>query len=325
MQQLNATLLDAFAVVAGRLTDAGARIHWLYLSSALLLASAVFIVGRRRRRHRSKSLLRYLFPRTIWLHRSALLDVQLLFSNAVVRAGLIAPIALSTLTVIGAVAGVLQLTFGPPTPSELSRFQVALIYTLALFLIDDATRYLLHRLMHRIPWLWEIHSVHHSAEVLTPLTLYRSHPLEIALYTLRATLSIGVVTGVCFYLFRGKLNQLEALGINMLGFFFSLAGANLRHSHVRLSFGRRLERWFISPAQHQLHHSSAPRHHGRNFGSFLAIWDRLGGSLATPELRQRFRFGLGARANHRHRLLSAYIGPCVGAARQLLRLTRSVR
>jgi sterol desaturase/sphingolipid hydroxylase (fatty acid hydroxylase superfamily) len=32
--------------------------------------------------------------------------------------------------------------------------------------------------MHRIPVLWEFHKVHHSAEVLTPISLYRAHPVD---------------------------------------------------------------------------------------------------------------------------------------------------
>jgi len=62
-----------------------------------------------------------------------------------------------------------------------------------------------------------------------------------------------------------------------LGFLFNALGANLRHSHIWLSFGS-LERWFISPAQHQIHHSSAEADRDINFGTCLAIWDRLFGS-----------------------------------------------
>ena len=54
---------------------------------------------------------------------------------------------------------------------------------------------------------------------------------------------------------------------------------HLRHSHIWLSWGDRIEGWLISPAQHQLHHSVEPRHFDRNLGSALAIWDRWFGTL----------------------------------------------
>nr|WP_216092588.1 sterol desaturase family protein [Candidatus Marithrix sp. Canyon 246] len=47
------------------------------------------------------------------------------------------------------------------------------LFTLSLFIFSDLTRYLLHRLLHSIPILWEFHKVHHSAKVLNPFTFYR--------------------------------------------------------------------------------------------------------------------------------------------------------
>ena len=46
--------------------------------------------------------------------------------------------------------------------------------------------------MHRVPALWEFHKVHHSAEVLTPLTEWRQHPLELMLFPV----VIGAATAV---------------------------------------------------------------------------------------------------------------------------------
>jgi len=49
-------------------------------------------------------------------------------------------------------------------------------------------------------------------------------------------------------------------------------GANLRHSMIPISYGR-LEKLFISPLQHQLHHGKTTSR--KNYGSMLAIWDRM--------------------------------------------------
>ena len=56
-------------------------------------------------------------------------------------------------------------------------------------------------------------------------------------------------------------------------------GANLRHSHVKLKYPSFLEYIFISPHQHQIHHSDNPIHFNKNMGSKLAIWDWLLGTL----------------------------------------------
>jgi sterol desaturase/sphingolipid hydroxylase (fatty acid hydroxylase superfamily) len=63
----------------------------------------------------------------------------------------------------------------------------------ALFVVEDASRFLFHLASHRSPWLWELHKVHHSAEVLTPFTLYRLHPIEGFLNRSRGTLTTALV------------------------------------------------------------------------------------------------------------------------------------
>ena len=62
-----------------------------------------------------------------------------------------------------------------------------------------------------------------------------------------------------------------------------MTGSNLRHSHINIKYWKWLEYIFISPAQHQLHHSIAQEHYDKNFGAALAIWDWLFGSLHLSE------------------------------------------
>ena len=101
---------------------------------------------------------------------------------------------LSTIAVAVAVAGTLRRTFGVTT-STWSGTSVAVAFTLAGFVADDFTRYLVHLVMHRVPALWELHKVHHSAEVLTPFTLQRVHPLEGFFMAVRSTVTLGLVLG----------------------------------------------------------------------------------------------------------------------------------
>ena len=70
---------------------------------------------------------------------------------------------------------------------------VALGYGLASVAVFDLVAWVLHYCQHRIPILWEFHKVHHSARVMHPLTNYREHPVDNALYAIGLGASTGLV------------------------------------------------------------------------------------------------------------------------------------
>ena len=88
---------------------------------------------------------------------------------------------------------------------------------MTLFVVWDASRWITHWLMHRLPALWAFHQVHHSAEVLTPLTFHRLHPVESLVYQLRSALSTALVTALFFWLFRDNIGGLTLLGVPAAG------------------------------------------------------------------------------------------------------------
>ena len=106
-------------------------------------------------------------------------------------------------------------------------------------------------------------------------------------------LEIGLVTGYMDYLSNYQISKLMFLGVNLFSFIFLFLGANLRHSHVRLSYPTWLEKIFISPFQHQIHHSDHPAHFNKNLGSKLAIWDWLFGTLLRSKEVGKIKFGIG--------------------------------
>ncbi len=140
--------------------------------------------------------------------------------------------------------------------------------------------------------LWDFHKVHHSALVLTPVTVYRIHPFESFLYASRMAIAQGIAVGISYVLFATKLHAVDILGANVFVFVFNLCASNLRHSHIWLSWGNLMENFFISPAQHQMHHSQNKGYYDCNFGSALALWDRLFGTwIVAPKRRPLIRFG----------------------------------
>ena len=200
---------------------------------------------------------------------------------------------------------------------------IAAIFTVTLFLLDDAAKYLVHRALHRIPILWCFHKVHHSAETLTPLTVYRTHPIEGIIFALRATLVQGTSIAAFFFFLGDRAELVTVLGVNAILFAFNAAGSNLRHSHVWISYGRRLEHLLMSPAQHQIHHSVDPSHYDKNYGAVLSLWDWIGGSLVLAGTYESLQFGLQQATKVKHDLRTAYLTPVVDVLRSLRNLMKS--
>lgn len=266
-----------------------------YLLSAGLLALAYFWLQRKQ--------LTWTASKAYWLHPSARLDYAYFIVGGFIKLTVVVPLILSAKTVMLWVNVELTQLFGRLYFPHISREAVTILYTLTLFIVSDFSRYWLHRAMHAIPWLWAFHKVHHSAEVLNPVTFYRVHPVENFLFGLRYSLVVGFVTGLFIYLFGAKVQLWDVLGANALLFFFNFIGGNLRHSHIELAYPTVLEKWFISPRQHQLHHTS---HFTRyNFGGYLAVWDTLFGTLKTTvdSRKTAVVYGLGKSMNARYQRL----------------------
>jgi len=263
---------------------------WPHLLSALLIAVVAFVwVGGRRPRE----FLRQTFSSAIWWHRSARADYAFYVVNAVLYILLVGPWLLTVAGIAFPVRNGLNALFGKgPVIAEISIWAIAL-YTFLHFLARDFGRWLGHWVQHRVPVLWEFHKVHHSAEVLVPLTNARAHPVDLIIMAVVGNAFVGVVAGVFIYLFPRGFDIWHVLGVNVILFAFDVLGSNLRHAPVWLSYGPVLERWLISPAQHQLHHSTDPKHWHKNMGFVLAVWDRLFGTLYVPKGREHITYGLG--------------------------------
>lgn len=259
--------------------DANKRLFWLYLLTAICIGLLI--------------APRQLFKRSHWMTKSSFIDSLWLFINHWIYSFCIVPFLGATITLALAVNGHLVTWFGTGDFFNTSPFWLGLFLAFSLFLLQDFSKYCLHFAYHKWSFLWRFHAVHHSAANLTPLTLHRIHPVEMLLNTLRSLLVSGLATGIFLYLFKSKLSVESILGVNVFVFFFNVAGSNLRHSHVWFAWGK-LENWFISPAQHQIHHSNHKDHFDRNFGSALAIWDRLFGSLLFSKNQHVKQFGINA-------------------------------
>lgn len=243
---------------------------------------------------RIKALARLLFPRRWVAARSAHLDLKLMLLNALVFGVVLAGAIVSHQMISGGTKVLLAGAFGPSVPSGVSEFAGAAILTVALFLAYELAYWVYHYLSHTVPALWELHKVHHSAEVLTPLTNSRVHPIEGILFLNTLAIFLGVTDGTLTYLLGQPAKQFSLANVNLIVVVFTYLLAHLHHTHVWIAFTGPLGRIFISPAHHQIHHSTNPIHWNKNMGSVLAIWDWLFGTLHVPARhRERLTFGLG--------------------------------
>ena len=261
------------------------RIFWLYLLSSFFLAYGVLLFSG------EKNIFRKLSDKKVWLHPSSRLDLKLFLTNSVVKSLFFAGVVMSSIYFATKTSIFFLDIFPDFEPVQWSYQTVALVYTLVSFIILDFTRFFVHYLMHKIPVLWKIHRVHHSARVLTPMTLYRTHPFESLISAIRRIVVIGFISGLFIFSTRSVIDGFDILGVNILSFGFNFLGSNLRHSHIWLSFGP-LNYIFISPAQHQIHHSRDSKYYDTNMGITFAIWDQIFGTFCNPQKKEFLTFGI---------------------------------
>lgn len=303
-------VLDQVAAIFADFASPKKRVFVGYLFLSLLIALLWLIFVKRMA---LSAAISKFFDRRVFFSDSSVADYKIFVVNRFFSF-LISPLLITQLVIATAIYYWLHdidfLYSGYFSSTNTS--VVIALFSVSMFVIDDFTKYLVHRWMHRWPILWAIHKTHHSATTLTPVTVYRVHPLEGVLYGTRSAVAQGVAISTFIYLFGDKVDLYTIVGVNVLVFVFHVTGSNLRHSHINISYWPWLERVLISPAQHQLHHSIAEEHHDKNFGAALAIWDWFFGSLHLSETDQDLTFGLDqSERSHPSSLAAIYSQPVI--------------
>ena len=320
VRSMDTIVTDYLDVLISDFFDPNRRIYLGYLIPTFAMAAVVILIGAGwKLRAAVAAGRRALFNRSIWWSESARGDYKALAVNHAFMMA-VGPRLVPWLAVAAAIYTGLETLFDArPGVLALSTWLVTPIFTVCYVLCDDISKYLVHRAFHRWPLLWAFHKVHHTAEVLNPLTIYRFHPVELVLSALRSIAVYAAVISLFFFFFSDTVSLYTVLGVNTVMFVFNATGANLRHTHVRLTYGPIFERIFISPAQHQIHHSVEKRHHDKNFGAILALWDWLGGSLCLADKAEDLRYGVtGGTGIESNSLYALYVKPVLEAG-QIMR------
>ena len=138
----------------------------------------------------------------------------------------------------------------------------SLIMVLCSIVLVDGVYYFFHRLFHKIPLLWEFHSVHHSDDHFNLSTSFRISILEhvTILFFFAPLLFIGVNPFAIF----------EAV------YFLGLYQFITHSSYI--TFPSWLGYLLVTPQSHRVHHSQNAIHYNKNFGGIFSIWDRVFGT-----------------------------------------------
>ena len=130
------------------------------------------------------------------------------------------------------------------------------------FLMYDLTYYIQHRMHHEIKILWATHIVHHHGE-------------EYNLATALRQTSTGFLWKWMFYV------PMMVVGIPA-EVFATVGGINLLYQYwVHTEHIPKLgwmEKIFITPSNHRVHHAKNPEYIDANYGGVFIIWDRLFGT-----------------------------------------------
>jgi sterol desaturase/sphingolipid hydroxylase (fatty acid hydroxylase superfamily) len=135
------------------------------------------------------------------------------------------------------------------------------VQLLTLFILRDFIHWNVHRLLHRVPILWEFHKVHHSVKQMGFAAHLRFHWMENIVYRTLEYIPLGMI------------------GFGIQDFFavhiIALSVGHFNHSNFKFPLGP-LKYIFNNPQMHIWHHvKELPNKYGVNFGISLSLWDYL--------------------------------------------------
>lgn len=184
---------------------------------------------------------------------------------------------------------------------------------LAALLAYDFSFWLAHLVGHRVRLFWCVHSVHHTTTEMRLSTAVRGSALDF-------------VHVPWFFVWVPLLgvHPMMLLTVEAAGRIWGVL------THVSPHFVgrggrwvRALERWFVTPSLHRVHHGRQARYLDRNYGEVFSVWDRLFGTFTPEDPREPPEYGLrvapGQRPIDDESLAEVQLSPWRALARDLRR------
>ena len=137
------------------------------------------------------------------------------------------------------------------------------LFFIIAFIVLDFFDYTYHFMMHKTPFLWRFHQVHHSDMEVDITTTVREHPGETFVRVIYLILAVVIVGASPWVLIVKQFIQ---------------SVSNLA-SHTNLKLPEKLNNIlslvFVTPNTHHVHHHYELPYTDSNYGDVLTIWDRL--------------------------------------------------
>ena len=142
------------------------------------------------------------------------------------------------------------------------------VQLVAIMFLTDFVQYWVHRAFHRVPWLWNFHAVHHSAQRMDWMAGARMHFLEILILR-----SLTVI-------------PMFALGFapTVVNVYILLVYLYSTFIHANLSWRLPVvDQLLVTPRFHHWHHGIEKEAIDVNFSIHFPLFDRLFGTHYLPK------------------------------------------
>ena len=142
---------------------------------------------------------------------------------------------------------------------------------LIFFLILDFVQWFTHILLHKYPFLWKFHQIHHSVKEMGFAAHLRYHWMENVFYKPLKTFGVMIL---------GGFEPEQAYIVH----FFAIAIGHFNHANIKITWGP-LKYILNNPVMHLYHHAHdlPDGKYGVNFGISLSLWDYIFKTDYIPE------------------------------------------
>lgn len=154
----------------------------------------------------------------------------------------------------------------PALQHLIARLPWLLQFALAVVIADFA-EYFIHFALHKVPFLWRFHAIHHSSKALDWIAGSRSHFVDDTLV-------------------RGFILVPLMFGFSQVIIFAYLIFVTLHATWTHCNFGpnaKWLEKYLVMPRYHHWHHTSQKEGIDKNFAIHFPWIDRVFGTYYYPE------------------------------------------
>lgn len=168
-----------------------------------------------------------------------------------------------------------------------------------LFIVADFIHWNVHRLLHRVPWLWQFHKLHHSVKEMGFAAHLRFHWMESIVYKSIQYIPLAMI--------GYSIEDLYTVHV------LTVLIGHLNHANVNWDYGP-LKYILNNPKMHLWHHVKVlpPQFkHGLNYGISLSIWDYIFGTAYVPDKGGEIELGFPDEKDYPQNFFAQIIHPFI--------------